>query len=82
LHALCRGEGGGNYVGLIIRLEVGFDVRLFLEIGHMNRSGGGGGSLECVRHRKRDVLAVIANDIVFEGRATLVDDAFEPLPLD
>ena len=27
-------------------------------------------------------MAVVANDIVFKGRATLVDDAFEPLSLD
>ncbi len=69
---LARAERGDNHFGLVVRFKVSVDVRLFLGVGHTNRVGGGFGGLERVRHRERDVLAVVANDIVLEGRATLV----------
>ena len=71
-----------NHVGIVVRFEVGLDVRLLLGVRHANRIGGGLGSLERVRHGERDVLAVVANDIVLERRAPLFADAFDPLSQD
>ena len=65
--------------GSFVRFEVGLDVRLLLVVRHANRIGGSLGSLERVRHSERDVLAVVANDIVLERRAPLFADAFHPL---
>jgi len=67
---------GGNHLGLVVRFEVGIDVRCLLGVRYANRIGSGFGRLERVRHRERDVLAVVANDIVLERRATFVHDAF------
>ena len=44
------------------------DVRFLLRVGDANRVRGSFGALESVRHRERDVLAVVANDIVLERR--------------
>ncbi len=77
LQALGRGEGGGHLVGLVVGHEIGGDVGLLLVVSGAHRVGRGLGALERVRHRERDVLAVVANVIVRERRATLVDDAFE-----
>ena len=67
------------YVRLVIRFEIGINVMLVSGVGDANRIGSGFGRLERVRHGKRDVLAVVANDIILERRATLIDDAVEPL---
>ena len=80
LEALGRGEGGGHDVGLVVGHEIGGDVGLLLVVGGAHRVGRGLGALERVRHRERDVLAVVANVVVGERRATLVDDAFEAGP--
>ena len=69
-----------HFVGLVVRLEVGVDVRLLLRVGRADGIGGGFGALERVRDGERDVLAVVANDVVFERRPALVDDAFESRP--
>jgi len=82
LQALAHGERGGNHVGLVVGFEIGVDVRLLLRVCDTNRVGRGLGGLERVRHRERDVLAVVPNHIVLERRATLVDDAGESRPLD
>ena len=79
---MLRAERGVNDFGIVVGFEVGLDVRLLLVIGDANRVGGGFGGLESVRHGERDVLAVVANDIVLERRAPLYTDAFEPFPLD
>ena len=79
LHAFYRGECGVNLFRLIIRFEIGFDVRFLLDVRCADRIGGGFSGLESVRHSERYILAVVANDIILERRSTLVDDAFEPL---
>jgi hypothetical protein len=78
LQAVVHAERARNHVGLVVRFQLDSDVRLLLGVRYADGGGGGCGGFERVRHRKRDVLAVIANDVVFERRATLVDDAFEP----
>src|SRR5207249_12122203 len=70
-------ERGDNLVVLVVRLEISLDVRLLLVVRDANRIGSGCGGLERVRHSERDVLTVIANDIVLERRAALFADAFE-----
>ena len=75
-------ERGDNHVGLVVRFEVSLDVRLLLGVRDANRIGGGLGSLERVRHSERNVLAVVANNIILERRAPLFADAFESRPRD
>src|SRR5207302_9850724 len=53
------------------------DGRYVPGVGDANRIGGGPGGLEGVRHGERDVLAVIANDVVLEWRAPLLTNAFK-----
>src|SRR5205823_9446815 len=77
LQPRAHGERGGNHFRLVVLFEFGFDVRLLFGVRDANRIGSGFGGLEGVRHSERDVLAVVANDIVFERRAALVADAFE-----
>ena len=55
------------------------DVRLLLAVRHANRIGSGLGGLERVRHSQRNILAVVANDIIFKWRTPLFADAFHPL---
>ena len=72
LQAGSRAKRGDNHFGIIVRFKLGLDVRLFLGVGHTNGIGRGFGGFERVRHSERDVLAVVANDIVLEGWAPLV----------
>ena len=83
LQALERAERGGNHVGLVVRFEIGVDVRLVLGTYVTRTASAAALAVSNVSATaERDVLAVVANDIVLERRATLVDDAFEPRPLD
>src|SRR5882724_9357612 len=68
VQAFPRAERGENLVGIVVRFKMGRDVRLLPGVRRANRVGGGLGSLERVRHSKRDILAVIANDIILEWR--------------
>ena len=77
LFAVGRAKCGRNCLRLVVRFEVGLDVRLFLFVGGANGIGSGLGAFKCIGDSERDILAVVANDIVFEWRATLIDDAFE-----
>ncbi len=77
LYPLDRTELGHHYRRLVVGLEPGVDVRLLLFVADPNRVGRGLGVLERVGNSQGDVLAVVANDIVLERRATLVGDAFE-----
>jgi hypothetical protein len=79
LQPLARGESRHHHIGIIVGLEIGFDVRLFLGIGHAHCIGSGLGGLECVRHGQRDILTVIAHHIILERWTTLVADAAESL---
>jgi hypothetical protein len=76
---VAHAERGDNRLGVIIRFEFGVNVRLILGVRDANRIGSGLGGLERVRHSQRDILAVVANDIILKRRAPLFADAFEPL---
>ena len=76
---LLRAERAGNYVGILVRFEVVFDVRLIFGVGDTDRISRGFGHLEGVRHGEGNVLAVVTNDIVIERRAPLFTDAFHAL---
>src|SRR5438552_4581861 len=82
LHALRRLECGRNHFGLVVGLKIRIDVVFVLHIRRVDRIGRSFGAFKGVGDSERDVLAVVANDIVFEWRATLVDDAFHPLSQD
>src|SRR5439155_12898267 len=43
--------------------------------------GGGFSGFKGIRHSQSDILAVVADNVIFEGRASLVADAFESLAL-
>src|SRR5262245_62146855 len=76
LQALVRTKGGENHLGIVVRLELGLYVRLLLLVRDADRIGGRFGSLESVRHSERDILAVVANDVVFERWAPFFADTF------
>src|SRR5439155_27054046 len=46
-----------------------------------NSVGGALGCFEGVRHSQRDVLTVVADDVIFKGGTALVGDTFETLSL-
>ena len=77
-----RAVRGFNHCRVIVGFEIVFDVRLVLVVRDPDRIGGGFGGLKSVRHGERDVLAVVANDIVLERWAPLFTDAFESLSFD
>ena len=81
---LCRRSRGPNVVtttsGSSSASRLVVDVRLLLGVRHPDRVRRGLGGLERVRHRERDVLAVVADDVVLERRAALVGDAGESRP--
>ena len=77
---LLRAERAGDHVGIVVRFEIEFDIRLVLGVGDADHISRGFCILERVRHGERDVLAVVANDIVIERRASLFTDAFHSLP--
>src|SRR5258707_13770921 len=79
VQALARPKSRNHLVRIVIRFEVGLDVRLLLRVRRANRIGGSLGGLESVCHSERDVLAVIANHIVLERRAPLFANSFESL---
>ena len=81
MQALRRGECGGNLIGFIVGLEIRIDVVLVLCVGRANRIGSGFGALKCIGDSERNILAVVANDIILERRATFIDDTFEPRSL-
>ena len=80
MQALLRPVAGHDLVGIIIGGELVFDVRFLFRVGNCDRVRRSFGALESVRHRERDVLAVVANDIVFKGWPPLDADAVHPLP--
>ena len=61
-------------LGLLIGFEVLANVRLFAAIGHLDGVGRGHCLLQRVRHNGGDVLSVVADGVVLEGRAPLVED--------
>ena len=80
LQTLLRTVGRRNLCRIVFGFEIGFDVRLVVGITNAHCVGGGFGSLESVRHRERNVLTIITNNIVLKRRAPLDTDAFESLP--
>src|SRR5438477_8518237 len=77
LLAASRRDGGWDHIGFIVRLEVGINVRFPLLIRDVNCVRRSLGRLERVRHGQCDELAVIANNVVFEGWPALVGNPFE-----
>src|SRR5438067_1176216 len=80
LQSLLRAERGGNHVSVLVRFKMSLDIRLVLGVCDTNRIGSGFGGLECVRYGERDILPVIANDIVLKRRTALFTDAFKSGP--
>ena len=77
LQALSGAVRCEDNVRLVIRFKMGLYVRCLLGVGRADRIGCGLGSLKGLGHGQRDILAVVADDIVLEGRAPLFGDAFE-----
>ena len=77
LQALSGAVRCEDNVRLVIRFKMGLYVRCLFGVGRADRIGGGLGSLKGLGHGQRDILAVVADDIVLEGRAPLFGDAFE-----
>src|SRR6202043_3453905 len=80
LQALLRPVAGHHLVGIIIGGELVFDVRFLFRVANDNRVRRSFGALESVRHREHDVLAVVANDIIFERRPPFDADAVHAFP--
>ena len=81
LQARSRSHCGGDDVRLVVGLQIGIDVRLLFGVGDANSVGGGFGCFEGVRHSQRDVLTVVADDVIFKWGTPLVGDTFESLSL-
>src|SRR5947208_6513028 len=80
LHALLRPVTGSDDRRIIVGCELEFDVGLVFRVANDNRVRGGFGALESVSDGERDVLTIVANDIVLEGRTPFYANAFIPLP--
>src|SRR5437667_235314 len=52
---------------------------ILLRVGDTDRIGGGLGGLECVRHGERNILAVVANNVILERRTSLDTNALKAL---
>src|SRR2546430_176001 len=78
LHALLRPVTRFDDLQIIVGCELEVDVRLLFRIGDDDSIRRGFGALESVRDGERDVLAVVANDIVLEGRTPFYANAFIP----
>ena len=61
--------------GLVIRFEVIAHVRLFCLVGHLDGIGGGDSLFVGKCHHRGDVLPVVADGVVIEGRTALVEIA-------
>jgi hypothetical protein len=66
----------------VVRYEISRNIVLLLRVRDTNRIGRSFGPLKCIGDSERDVLAVVANDIIFERRTTLIDYPIEALSLD
>src|SRR6187200_3190518 len=75
LQATLRTVTGHDRGRILVGFEMLFNVRFFFRVFNSDRIRCGFGALERVRHRKRDVLAIVTNDIVFEGWPSLDADA-------
>jgi hypothetical protein len=64
----------------VVGCELEFDVRLLFRVANDDRVCGGFGALESIRYGERDVLAIVANDIVLECWSPFYADAFISLP--
>src|SRR3954463_1625517 len=71
LQALLRPVGGYDFLGISIGGELEFNVRFLFRVANDNRVSRSFGALERVSHRERDVLAVVANNIILEWRPSL-----------
>src|SRR5438094_144814 len=82
LQARSRSQCSQDDVRLLVGSQIGIHVRLVFGVGDANIVGGGFGRFEGVRHSQRDVLTVIADDVIFKWGTALVGDTFESLSLD
>src|SRR5262249_21089970 len=67
--ALQWSECCHDLVGLIVGGKMRIDVRFFDGIGCAHGIGSGFRCLECLCYRERNILAVVANRLIFEGWA-------------
>ena len=77
LQPLVRAEGGVDRFGFVVGFELHVDVGLFGLVADLHGIGGGFGGFESFGDGERHVLAVVADDIVFERRAAFFHVAFE-----
>ena len=82
LQTRSRGQCSRNDIRFVVGFEVRINVRLLLCVGDAHRIGSGLGSFERVRHSQRNVLAVIAHNVILEWRPPLVGNALESRSLD
>src|SRR2546423_1832814 len=80
LQALLRPVTRFDDLRIIVGCELGVDVRLLFRIGDDDGIRRGFGALESVRDGERDVLAVVANDIILKGWSPFYANTFIPLP--
>ena len=66
-------------LGLFVGFQVVANVRLFAVIRHLDRIGCGDRLFEGKRHNGGDVLSVVADGVVFEGRTALIEIPVEVL---
>src|SRR5258705_1137115 len=78
VEAIARAERGSNHIGIVVRLKVEFNVRRLFRIGRANSIGSSLGGLERIRDSQRDVLTIVADNIVLERWAPFITDALKP----
>src|SRR5689334_25016715 len=82
VQALAQSKGCYDFVRLVVRYKMLLDVRFFSRIGCANRIGGSFSGLERLRYGECNVLPVVADYIIFEGRPAFFADTRESRPRD
>src|SRR6058998_1469977 len=77
LHSFNRAVSRKDYGRIVARLKMSFDIWRFFRVGGAHCIGSRLGGFEGVGYCQSDVLAVIADHIVFERRPALFADAIE-----
>ncbi len=70
--SLVRVPAGTLHLRFLTRIEMRSDVRLLLAVGHLDGGRGRSCLFKGLRNDNSDVLTVVTNDIIFEGRPSFV----------